>query len=51
MMFSCGYFLYFEGIFSYAGFVAIEVLVISTLSSGVMLMDALTALKCGIPNE
>jgi hypothetical protein len=46
MLFACGYFLYIEGLFSYASFVAIEVIVISSLAASLMLLDAISALKC-----
>jgi len=48
MMFATGYFLYTDGIFSYAGFVAIEVIAISTLMACLMLLDAVSALKCRV---
>lgn len=46
MMVACTYHLYSDGIFSYAGFVAIEVIAISTLMASLMLLDAVSALKC-----
>lgn len=46
MLFACSYFLYVEGLFSYASFVAIEVIVLSSLAAALMLLDAVSALKC-----
>jgi len=46
MMFACAYYLYIDGLFSYASFVAIEVIAISTLMACLMLLDAISALKC-----
>ena len=46
MMATCSYFLYSDGLFSYAGFVAIEVIALSTFMTCLMLVDAATALSC-----
>ena len=46
MMFTCSYFLWIDGIFSYAGFVAIEVIGVSTLATLLTFLDAIQALKC-----
>lgn len=51
MMFACGLHLYTDGLFSYAGFVSLEVLTISTIMSTLMLLDAISALKCTKPRE
>lgn len=47
MMFSCGYYLYTDGLFSYTSFVAIEVVAISTLLACIMLLDSVSVLKYG----
>jgi uncharacterized membrane protein YciS (DUF1049 family) len=46
MMVSCGYFLMTDGMFSYAGFVAVEVIAISSILAVLMMLDAVTVLKC-----
>lgn len=46
MIFACAYFLYIEELFSYASYVAIEVVVISTFAASFMIIDAISALKC-----
>lgn len=52
MMFAVCYYLYIDGIFSYAGFAAIEVIAISTVSGCLILLDAASALKCyGKPKQ
>ena len=52
MMFAVCYYLYIDGIFSYAGFAAIEVIAISTVSACLILLDAASALKCyGKPKQ
>jgi hypothetical protein len=43
-MVSCGYFLYVDGLFSYAGFVSLEVIAITTLMSFMMLDEAISSL-------
>lgn len=45
MMFACGYHLYVDGLFSYASFVAIEVIIISSILASLMMLDAISALK------
>lgn len=51
MMISIAYFVYTDGIFSYAGFVSIEVVVISTVMFCMMAVDAMTGCRCNIPRE
>lgn len=51
MMVSCAYFLYSDGIISYAGFAALECIAISTLATFLMLLDAVSALRCNKPRE
>lgn len=46
MICACVYFLITDGMFSYAGFITIEVIVITTISSFLMLLDAISVLKC-----
>jgi hypothetical protein len=46
MMASCCYFLVQDGFWSYAGFVACEVILISTVLAVLMLLDALSSIKC-----
>lgn len=46
MMFACGYFLWIDGIFSYAGFVAVEVISVSTMTTLLTFLDAISALRC-----
>ena len=41
MMFASGYYLWVDGIFSYAGFVAIEVIGISTITTLLSFLDAI----------
>ena len=48
MMLSCGYFLVSDGMFSYAGFVAIEVIALSSILMVLMLLDAVSVLKCKV---
>lgn len=50
MMFACSYYLYTEGLFSYASFVAIECIALSTLIASLMLLDAVSALKFSSKN-
>jgi hypothetical protein len=41
-----------DSIHSYAAYVAIEVIIITTVSSTLLLIDAMSALKCwGVPNK
>jgi len=49
MMFACGYFLYTEGLWSYASFAAIEVIIISSLAAALILLDAISAFRCKSP--
>jgi len=46
MMFACCYFLVTDGFFSYPGFVAVEVIALSTTLAILMLLDALSSIKC-----
>ena len=46
MMFSCGYFILTDGFWSYAGFVAVEVIFLSSIITMLMLIDAISAIKC-----
>jgi hypothetical protein len=46
MMFACSYYLYSEGLFSYPGFISIEVIALSTLIACLMLLDAVSAIRC-----
>lgn len=47
MMASCAYYVSSVGIWSYAGFAACEVVVISTILAVLMLLDALSSIACG----
>ena len=52
MLFACSYHIYLDSIHSYAAYVAIEVIIITTVSSTLLLIDAMSALKCwGVPNK
>lgn len=46
MMTSCAYFVLSDGFFSYPGFVAVEVIFLSTIMTMLMLIDAISAVKC-----
>lgn len=46
MMIACAWFLMFDGFFSYPGFVALEVIVLSTILMILLLLDALSSIKC-----
>lgn len=46
MMVSTAYFVYTDGIFSYAGFVSIEVVFISVIMFCIMALDAVSACRC-----
>ena len=46
MMISCLWFLLIDGFFSYPGFVAVEVIVLSTILMILLLLDALSSIKC-----
>ena len=50
-MFACAYFLYSDTIFSYTGFIAVEVIFISTLGASLLLLDATTALRCKVKDK
>ena len=45
MMCATGYFLYTDGLYSYAGFAAIEVIVLSSLMAMMTLLDAITGMR------
>ena len=46
MMGSCAYYLVKVGFWSYAGFAACEVILLSTMLAVLMLLDALSSVKC-----
>jgi hypothetical protein len=46
MMCACGYYLATDNFFSYAGFVTIEVILISSVSTFMMFLDAVSVIKC-----
>jgi hypothetical protein len=46
MMASCSYYLATIGLWSYAGFAASEVILLSTILAVLMLLDALSSVKC-----
>lgn len=46
MMGSCAYYLATIGFWSYTGFVACEVILLSTLLAVLLLLDALSSVKC-----
>ena len=46
MMFACSYFLYTDGLWSLPGFVCAEVIFLSTIMQLLVLIDAITAIKC-----
>lgn len=48
MMAACIYFLLTQGLFSYPGFICIEVIVLSSIMTVLMLLDALSVLKCRV---
>jgi competence protein ComGC len=48
MMIACVYFLVTDGMFSYPGFVAIEVMVVSSVVTVLMLLDAVSILRCKV---
>ena len=50
MMLSSCYYLYMNGIYSYTGFIAIEVICISTVSTMLLFIDAISVLRC-LPKE
>jgi len=51
MMLSIAYFVYTDGIFSYAGFLGIEVVAISTVMFCMMAVDAMSGCRCNLPRE
>ena len=52
MMLAACYYLITETLFSYTGYLAIEVILISTLGMGILLLDAISACKCRVlPNR
>ena len=46
IIFASAYFIHSNSIFSYAGFAAIEVIAVSTVSSLLMFFDAVNSLRC-----
>ena len=46
MMAACGYFILTDGFWSYPGFVAGEVIVLSSLQAMLLAIDAISAIKC-----
>ena len=46
MMASCAYFIASDGFFSYPGYVAVEVIFLSTIMAFLMLIDMISAIKC-----
>ena len=46
MMLGCSWFLYYNGFFSYPGFVCVEVIALSSMLATLMAIDALSAIKC-----
>lgn len=46
MIFACAWFIWDDGFFSYAGFVALEVIVLSTVLFVLMMLDAVAAISC-----
>jgi len=50
MMFACVYFMSTDGFFSYAGFLSLEVITISTTSTFMIFLDAIKVLRCQKPN-
>lgn len=46
MMVACVYFLVTDGFFSYAGFLSLEVIAISTISTFLMFLDAFSVFRC-----
>jgi len=51
MMVSVAYFIYTDGIFSYAGFVSMEVIVVSTIMFCMMAVDSISGCRCNLPRE
>lgn len=50
MMAACGFFLVTDGVWSYAGFVAIEVMALSSILAILTMLDAFTVLRCRVRN-
>ena len=50
MVFSCAYFIYVDGVFSYAAFAAMEVAAITTLMTCILLLDAMSTCRCNCGN-
>ena len=50
-MVSVAYFIYTDGIFSYAGFVSMEVIVVSTIMFCMMAVDSISGCRCNLPRE
>jgi len=46
MMFACVYFMATDGFFSYAGFISLEVITISSISFFMIFLDAIKVLRC-----
>ena len=46
MMIACIYFLMKDGFFSYPGFVAVEIILLSTILMVLMLLDSLSSIRC-----
>ena len=51
MIGACCYFLVTDGMFSYPGFICIEVIVLSSISTVLMLLDAVSVLKCRVEGK
>lgn len=46
MMLACGYFIFTDGIFSYAGYCAIETIAVSTLIVCLLFIDSISVVQC-----
>jgi len=46
MMGACVYYLATDDFFTYAGFVTIEVIIISSVSTFILFLDAISVIKC-----
>ena len=51
MMAACIYFMATDGFFSYAGFLSLEVIMISTISTFMLFLDAISVFRCKKINE
>ena len=51
MLASCALFVYEDGFYSYAGFLAIEVVIVSSAMVILALLDALGNCRCGKPSK